>query len=120
MPPRLLIVDDDAAFRRLARRLLEGAFEVVGEAATAAEARASVRAMRPDVVHLDVRLPDGDGLSLAGELRAGPGAGAPLVVLTSSDDVAAVLDEDLVTEARGFIPKAALDDRALIAVLEKR
>ena len=115
MPPRLLIVDDDAAFRRLARRLLEVAFDVVGEAATAAEARSSVLAARPDVVLLDVRLPDGDGLALAGEL--GGGAGSPAVVLTSSDDLAALIDDDAVAGVRGFIPKAALDDRALVALL---
>ena len=117
MPPRLLIVDDDPAFRRLARRLLEGAFDVVGEAASAAEARSAVRATRPDVVLLDVRLPDGDGLTLAGEFAGG--AGAPAVVLTSSDDVAALMDDDVATGARGFIPKAALDDRALVAALER-
>jgi DNA-binding NarL/FixJ family response regulator len=115
MPPRLLIVDDDPAFRRLARRLLHGAFEVVGEAATAAEARASVRAARPEVVLLDVRLPDGDGLTLAGEL--GGGAGDPAVVLTSSDDLAGLVDDGVVAGARGFIPKAALDGPALAAVL---
>ncbi len=117
MAPRLLIVDDDPAFRRVARRLLGGAFEVVGEAATVAEARRAVRAVRPDVVLLDVRLPDGDGLTLAGEL--GSGAGAPAVVLTSSDDVAALVDGDATVGARGFIPKAALDDRVLVALLER-
>ena len=116
MAPRLLIVDDDPAFRRLARRLLSGAFDVVGEAATATEARSSVRAARPDVVLLDVRLPDGDGLSLAGEIAGG--SGAPAVVLTSSDDLGDVA-ADVATGARGFIPKAALDDRALVALLEK-
>jgi DNA-binding NarL/FixJ family response regulator len=115
MAPRLLIVDDDRAFRRLARRLLAGSFEVVGEAATVGEARRAVRETVPDAVLLDVRLPDGDGLSLARELAAG--TDAPALVLTSSDDLAALVEDVVAAGARGFIPKAALDDRALVALL---
>jgi DNA-binding NarL/FixJ family response regulator len=81
---RLLIVDDDAAFRRLARVALTAAgFEVVGEAADAALARTLACATDPDVVLVDVHLGRDDGPALAAALRADPGA--PAVVLVSSD-----------------------------------
>jgi DNA-binding NarL/FixJ family response regulator len=57
----VLIVDDCCAVRATARALLEAdGFEVVGEAADAAQARASVRALRPEIVLLDVQLPGED------------------------------------------------------------
>jgi DNA-binding NarL/FixJ family response regulator len=80
---RVLIVDDHPSFRELARRLLTGGgFAVVGEAGAGAEALGEVERLRPDVVLLDVVLPDRSGLSVARELaRAGDG---PRVVLISS------------------------------------
>ncbi len=84
MPTRVLIVDDDPRFRAtVSRALAERGYDVVGEAATIAGARAAVAELRPDAVLCDVNLPDGNGLALAGELR-------PLrVLLTSSDENAA-------------------------------
>jgi DNA-binding NarL/FixJ family response regulator len=79
----LLIVDDHAPFRRLARMLLSRhGFDVVGEADDAATALAAADALTPDVVLLDVQLPDRDGISVAEELANG--AHPPRVVLTSS------------------------------------
>ena len=79
----MLIVDDHASFRSLARRLLvaEG-FDVVGEAGDAADAFVAVRSLAPDVVLLDIRLPDLDGFGVA-EVLAGD-EDAPAVVLVSS------------------------------------
>lgn len=75
---RVLIVDDHATFRSFARLLLHRAgYEVVGEAAGLAEARKLLATLEPDLVLLDLQLPDGDGLSLAPEVR-------PRVVLVSS------------------------------------
>ena len=75
------------SFRRLARRLLEAAgFTVVDEACDGASALAAVRALRPDVVLLDVLLPDTTGFELAEVLASEPPA--PLVVLTSSRSAA--------------------------------
>lgn len=68
-----LIVDDDAPFRELARALLvaEG-YDVIGEAADAASALASVRALRPQLVLLDVQLPDLNGFDVARQLAEEP------------------------------------------------
>jgi DNA-binding NarL/FixJ family response regulator len=62
----VLIVDDHAEYRTSARALLEAdGFDVLGEAGTGAEAIHAVGRLRPDVVLLDVRLPDVDGISVA-------------------------------------------------------
>jgi DNA-binding NarL/FixJ family response regulator len=69
---RVFLLDDHEVVRRGVREMLEadGDIEVVGEAGTAAEALARVPAARPDVAVLDVRLPDGDGISVCRELRS--------------------------------------------------
>jgi DNA-binding NarL/FixJ family response regulator len=84
VPQRVLIVDDDAAFRDAARVLLSSSgYLIAGAFGTAAEARRAVEVLRPDGLLLDVNLPDGDGISLAAELRAAHPAVRTL--LTSSD-----------------------------------
>jgi DNA-binding NarL/FixJ family response regulator len=66
---RVVIVDDHAAFRRSARRLLElGGFEVVGEAENGASGVALARKLEPEVVLLDVALPDMSGFEVAEQL----------------------------------------------------
>jgi DNA-binding NarL/FixJ family response regulator len=116
MKPTLLIVDDHAGFRSLARRLLgSGGFEVVGEAADGRAAVAAARELRPDVVLLDIQLPDIDGFEVLA--RLGDGAGGPAVVLTSTrdrTDYGARVDR---SGARGFIPKAELSGAAVRALL---
>jgi DNA-binding NarL/FixJ family response regulator len=80
---RVLIVDDHPNFRELASRVLASSgFAVVGEAADAAEALAAVQRLRPDVVLLDVVLPDRSGIAVARELATR--SDGPLVVLISS------------------------------------
>jgi len=70
----VLIVDDHAGFRRLARRLLEASgLTVVGDASDGASAVAAARALDPDLVLLDVVLPDSDGFAVAEQI-AGLGA----------------------------------------------
>jgi len=79
----VLIVDDHPSFRRLANRMLDAAgFAVIGEAEDGSSALAAVARLRPDVVLLDVVLPDRSGLTVAEQLirEADP----PRVVLTSS------------------------------------
>jgi DNA-binding NarL/FixJ family response regulator len=68
---RVFLVDDHEVVRRGVAEMLghAGDIEIVGEAATAAQALARIRAVRPDFVVIDVRLPDGDGPSVCRELR---------------------------------------------------
>ena len=67
--PTVLIVDDHADFRAFARTLLEaGGFEVVGEARDGASALSAARALRPELVLLDVQLPDIDGFAVCEQL----------------------------------------------------
>lgn len=109
-----VIVDDHAGFRAMARQMLEDAdFEVVGEAAHGAGALATVAALRPRLVLLDVQLPDSDGFSVAGDLaRTTP---ETIVVLTSVRSAADFGESRMATaSARRFIPKAELSGAALI------
>ncbi len=85
---RVFLLDDHELVRRGVRELLEGEgdIEVVGEASTAAEALARVPAVRPQVAVLDVRLPDGDGVSVCRELRSQFPDLACLMLTSFSDD----------------------------------
>jgi len=118
VPTTALIVDDHPTFRRFARQLLEVAgFLVVGEAENGGSAIAAVRELRPDVVLLDVLLPDTTGFAVAKELAEQPER--PLVVLTSSRS-AADLGALVHTEhARGFISKRDLTVAALAALVSE-
>ena len=115
MVPTVLIVDDHADFRRFVRQLLEtGGFTVVGEAADASEARHAVLELEPEVVLLDIQLPDEDGLLLAQELRSSAPASA--IVLTSSRERADFGSRLERASASGFITKADLSPGAVAAV----
>jgi CheY-like chemotaxis protein len=83
MPLTVLVVDDDAGFRRVARRLLTARGFVVDDVATGEAAFEAVRRHRPDGVLLDVNLPDRDGLSVTRALAGR--VGGPSIVLTSMD-----------------------------------
>ena len=115
--PSILIVDDHPSFRSTARVLLQAeGFEVVGEAADGDSAVRAAHELRPDVVLLDVQLPDFDGFEVARRLARMNG-GSPAVILTSSRDAADF--GPLVEEsgARGFVPKAELSAEALATLL---
>jgi DNA-binding NarL/FixJ family response regulator len=117
MAIRALIVDDHAPFRWTARQLLEGeGFAVVGEASDGAEAVAAAAALHPDLVLLDVYLPDADGFEIAEHLTSA--AAAPIVVLTSSRDGSDYGPLVSRCGARGFVPKAELSAEALNALLD--
>jgi DNA-binding NarL/FixJ family response regulator len=112
----VLIVDDHKGFRVWARAFLEAqGYRVVGEAADGAEALSAVGRLRPDVVLLDVHLPDVDGFEVA--RRAAEAPEAPAVVLVSSREL--VDFGRLVAESgvRGFISKVDLSGETLRAVL---
>jgi DNA-binding NarL/FixJ family response regulator len=113
----VLIVDDHPSFRASARALLQAeGFEVVGEAADGAEALRAVEELHPDVVLLDVQLPDTDGFDVAARLTR-QNASAPTVVLTSSRDGSDFGPLVKYSGARGFVPKAELSAEALAGLL---
>jgi len=116
MRPTLLIVDDHAGFRALARRLLgSGGFDVVGEAADGHAGIAAARELRPDVILLDIQLPDIDGFEVLARLW--DGSVGPAVVLTSTRDRADYGERVDRSGASGFIPKAELSGAAVLAVI---
>ncbi|MBX9427053.1 response regulator transcription factor [Streptomyces lateritius] len=115
-PTRVLLVDDHEVVRRGLRDLIddESDMEVVGEAATAAQAVARGPALRPDVAVLDVRLPDGDGISVCRELRSRM-PGLACLMLTSFDDEDALLDA-IMAGAAGYVLKQIKGSDLLSAV----
>jgi DNA-binding NarL/FixJ family response regulator len=116
MRASVLIVDDHEDFRASASALLEAeGFAVVGEAADAAEAIDSSERLRPDVVLLDIQLPDLDGFTVAERLTGAPDP--PAVVLISSREASVYGPRLAATRARGFIPKGSLSGEALAALL---
>ena len=116
MGASVLIVDDNARFRARARRWLEaGGFEVIAEAGDGKSALEAVREHRPDVVLLDIELPDIGGLTVASRLARE--AGGPAVVLTSTHDARDYGARVAGCGARGFLPKADLSGEALAALL---
>jgi DNA-binding NarL/FixJ family response regulator len=113
----VLIVDDHPSFRASARAILEAeGFEIVGEAADGTSAIAAVKRLHPDVVLLDVQLPDMDGFEVCE--GCGRNGSSPRVVLVSSRDASDYGDLIERSGAHGFIPKAELSGQALAALVE--
>ncbi|MGH3023949.1 MAG: response regulator [Gaiellaceae bacterium] len=117
MAYRILIVDDHPSFRATARAVLAAdGFEIVGEAEDGRSALEAVDRLEPDLVLLDVQLPDTDGFTVAMELLRRNGSG-PVVVLTSSHDASDFGPIVGRCGAAAFVPKAELSGAALRAVL---
>ena len=117
MATTVLIVDDHAAFRTSVRQLLESeGFEVVGEAANGGSAIEQTSLLAPDLILLDVQLPDIDGFEVA--TRVTDRAGAPAVILTSSRDGGDFGPLVMASGARGFVAKADLSGDSLRALLD--
>ena len=119
MATTVLIVDDHATFRTSARLLLESeGFEVVGEAADGGSAIEQTTSLGPDLILLDVQLPDIDGFEVA--TRVTQNAGAPAVILISSRDGGDFGPLVKASGARGFVAKAELSGESLRALLDGR
>lgn len=104
------MVDDHAAFRASARRLLElTGYDVVAEAGDGASGLALVRELQPELVLLDVALPDMSGFDVAEALAGGTAA----VILVSSRDPADLGRRARESGAVGFIPKDRLSEETL-------
>lgn len=117
VPWAILIVDDNPRFRARARECLESeGHVVVAEAPDGASARAAVSLHRPEVVLLDIRLPDESGISVAEGLAREHDA--PAVVLTSTHDPVDFGAKLKLCGARGFVPKAEFSGAALAALLQ--
>lgn len=116
--PKLLIVDDDARIREALRFLVEGSgeIEVVGEAATIEGARALLARDTPDVVLLDLGLPDGSGVDLLNGMRAA-GRAPIAIVLTVFDDDTHIFDA-LRAGAVGYLLKDEIVHRLLPSLRE--
>jgi DNA-binding NarL/FixJ family response regulator len=106
----VLIVDDHAAFRSAARALVEAAgFDVVGESEDGASALRAAKTLQPDVVLLDVYLPDLDGFAVAGLLPEN----GPVVVLVSSRGESSFRRRLAANPSWKFIPKSELSAETL-------
>jgi DNA-binding NarL/FixJ family response regulator len=113
MAKTVLIVDDHPSFRASARRMFEAdGYEVVGEAEDGGAALAAARQLRPELVLLDVRLPDVDGFELARRLLDASGP-TPKIVLTSSHDSSDLGDAIGASGAQGFVAKSELSAEAI-------
>ena len=103
----VLIVDDDPAFARAAAEMLAArGYRVVGQATTADDAVQECGRLRPDAVLLDVRLPDGNGVTLSEMLRTA--CDGPNILLTSTDSRAVAPERLQRSAASGFVPKRQL------------
>jgi two-component system nitrate/nitrite response regulator NarL len=118
MPPRCLIVDDSQAFLHAAAVLLEReGLTVAGMASSIAGALRQARALRPDLILVDIGLGDESGFELARLLAQDPQAGAADVILIST---AAETDyQDLIQDspAAGFLAKSDLSAQAISHIL---
>src|SRR5215471_669242 len=109
---RVLVVDDHPSFRRFATRLLEAAgFSVVGEAEDGASALAAARRLQPELVLLDVLLPDMSGFAVAEALAAD--SFRPRVVLVSSRSASELGPALEGSPAAGFLTKSELTAEAI-------
>jgi two-component system response regulator EvgA len=114
----ILIIDDHSSFRTQARALLENdGFDVVGEAEDGRSGLSAARRLRPDLVLLDIGLPDIEGFEVARALDDdGP---PPYVVLTSSREASAYGPRLANSRAIGFIQKDELSGAAIRALSDR-
>jgi DNA-binding NarL/FixJ family response regulator len=116
---RILLVDDQALVRAGFRMILdaEPEMEVVGEASDGREAVDQVRALRPDVVLMDIRMPELDGLEAARRILSGtPEDGAPKILMLTTFDLDEYVYEALRAGASGFLLKDTPPEQLVSAI----
>jgi CheY-like chemotaxis protein len=111
----VLVVDDHDSFRKMARKMLEAAGFTVTEAANGEDAAQTALLMRPDLVLLDIQLPDVDGFEVARRLCTQEHR--PVVVLTSSREASDYGGLVAASPAAGFLLKDELSGAALLGFL---
>lgn len=112
---RILVVDDEPEIRRLVQEILEDEQYTVETAADAAGARTAYARQRPDLVLLDIWMPDTDGISLLKEWRAAAGEHAPVVMISGHGNVETAV-EAIRLGAQDFIEKPLSTGKLLITV----
>ncbi|WP_203581487.1 response regulator [Microbacterium hibisci] len=114
---RVMLVDDHAVMRAGFRMILESAGDitVVGEASTGVEAVAAASVLRPDVICMDVQMPDMDGVEATRRIAADPSIDAAVVVVTTFDRDDYLFDA-LAAGASGFLLKNAGPEELISAV----
>jgi DNA-binding NarL/FixJ family response regulator len=114
--PTILVIDDHGGFRATVRRLLErDGWSVVGEAIDGRTGLVAAASLTPDVVLLDIGLPDLDGFAVAERLAAADDA--PSIVLISSRDAETYRERVRSSPATAFLAKHELDGAALRSLL---
>jgi DNA-binding NarL/FixJ family response regulator len=114
---RVLVVDDEAEFATAASLLLVASgYEVVGQPGTAAGGLSAALALRPDVVLLDISLPDGNGFDVARQLTELENPAA--LIMISSRDGAGLRAGACEAGARGFLPKSKFSVSSIRALLD--
>ena len=118
MTTRVLVVDDQSLVRAGLVMILEQSahIEVVGEASTGTEAVAAAGDQRPDVILMDIRMPDMDGLEATRRILASPASACQVIILTTFDPDEYVYDA-LAAGASGFILKET-DPEDLIKAID--
>lgn len=117
--PRILIIDDNIADARLMRRLFEARHRfTIGEAHSRAEALKAIGTAPPDLIVLDLMLPDAKGEDLLDELRHREDTQHIPVIVVSAKDISAPLRMQLAAQADSIWPKGSLDRSNLLAHIE--
>ena len=114
-PIRVLLADDHAILRQGLRRILddEGDMEVVGEAATGSEAVKLASEMEPDVVVLDISMPDQNGIESTRQISA---ACSSRVLVLSVHDERQIIANAVTAGAAGYLLKDSLDNELINAI----
>jgi DNA-binding NarL/FixJ family response regulator len=115
---RILLVDDQALVRAGFRMILdaEPEMEVVGEASDGRDAVDQVRSLRPDVVLMDIRMPELDGLEAARRILSAPGDDAPKILMLTTFDLDEYVYEALRAGASGFLLKDTPPEQLVAAI----